>query len=411
MYKLIEIIKVALSALTTNKLRSSLTILGIVVGIFSIIAISTVIAMLQTSIEEGVSALNKNTFQIQKWPAIRNGGREEWAKIRNRKDISLEEYEALKTKLNGDIAAGAELWNWGKRLKYNSEETNPNVSLAGVTPEAFLNNEWIVEFGRDFNLNDLKSYSKIIVLGRDVADRLFEFVDPVGQEIWVDGKKLRVVGILEKKGDVFGQSQDNFALIPITTYQTFYGKRRSSVNITIRVPEGQDYNDIMERTIGHMRTIRKVAPGEENDFSLRTNEAMLERINDMTSGIRIGALVIAAIALLAAGIGIMNIMLVSVTERTKEIGIRKAIGANKSNIMLQFITEAITLCIVGGLIGIILGLGVGLMVGAMMNAVATIPLDWVVIGILLCVLIGVTFGTYPAAKAANLDPIEALRFE
>jgi len=408
---MIEILKVAFRSLTTNKLRSSLTILGIVVGIFSIIAISTVIAMLQTSIEEGVAALSKNTFQIQKWPSIRTGSAEERAKIRNRKDITIDEYYAFKEKLDGSIAVGAEQWNFGKRLKYGSEETNPNVSVSGITPEAFLNNEWIVERGRDFNYNDIQTAGKVIVLGADVAERLFDFLDPIGQEIWMDGKKLKVIGVLEAQGDFFGQSQDNFALIPINTFQSFYGKRSRSVNITVRVPEGESYDDVLERSIGHMRTVRMVPAGEDNDFDIRTNEGMLSRINEMTANVRIGALVIAAIALLAAGIGIMNIMLVSVTERTKEIGIRKAIGANKGNILLQFLSEAIVLCLVGGVIGITLGVAVGMSVGSLMNATATIPMDWVGIGVVLCVMIGVTFGTYPAVKAANLDPIDALRYE
>lgn len=411
MFKFIEILKVAFNSLSANKLRSSLTILGIVVGIFSIIAISTVIAMLQTSIEEGVSALNQNTFQIQKWPAIRTGGAEERAKIRNRKDITVDEYYAFKDKMNGGTAVGAEQWNFGKRLKYGSTETNPNVSVSGITPEAFLNNEWIVEQGRDFNQNDISSASRVIVLGSDVAERLFDFLDPIGQEIWMDGKKLRVIGVLESRGDVFGQSQDNFALIPLNTFQSFYGKRSRSVNITVRVPESASYEDMLERAVGHMRTVRKVPAGEENDFDIRTNQAMLDRINEMTANVRIGALVIAAIALLAAGIGIMNIMLVSVTERTKEIGIRKAIGANRSNIMVQFLSEAVVLCLVGGAIGIIMGVAVGIAAGSMLNAIATIPMDWVGIGVGLCVMIGITFGTYPALKAANLDPIEALRYE
>ena len=190
MFKFIEMLKVAFNSLSANKLRSSLTILGIVVGIFSIIAISTVIAMLQTSIEEGVSALNQNTFQIQKWPAIRTGGAEERAKIRNRKDITVDEYYAFKDKMNGGSAVGAEQWNFGKRLKFGSTETNPNVSVSGCTPEAFINNEWIIGQGRDFNQNDVSSASRVIVLGSDVSERLFDFLDPIGQEIWMDGKKL-----------------------------------------------------------------------------------------------------------------------------------------------------------------------------------------------------------------------------
>ncbi len=409
---ILEIVLVAIRSLNANKLRSALTILGIIVGIFSIIAISTVIAMLQTSIEEGVSALNSNTFQVQKWPLVRSGGHDEWAKYRNRKDITVEDYEALKEMLKYDTdAVGAEQWTFGRLLKFGNTETNPNVSLSGVTPEAFLNNDWFVAEGRDINYNDYNRSERVIVLGADVATKLFPTINPIGQEIRVDGYKLKVIGVMESKGDFFGQSQDNFSIIPLSTYRTFYGKRGRSINITVRVEDQTRYNDIIEKTVGYMRTIRKVPPGEENDFEIRTNEAVLDQINDITSGVRIGAIVIAAIALLAAGVGIMNIMLVSVTERTREIGIRKAIGAKKANILLQFLVEAVALCLLGGALGIIFGVGVGNIAGAALNAVAVIPMDWVAIGVLLCVLIGVIFGTYPAYKASSLDPIEALRYE
>ncbi len=410
--KILEIFLVAFDSLKNNKLRSSLTILGIVVGIFSIIAISTVIAMLQKSIEEGVSALGKNTFQIQKWPSVRTGGHAEWAKFRNRKDITIEDYFILKEKLSDETPnVGAEQWNGGKMVKYYGEETNPNVSLGGITPESFANNDWVVEDGRDINFNDFNRSERVIVLGADVASKLFKAINPVGQYVKLDGHKLLVIGVLEAQGQFFGQSQDNFALIPLSTFQVFYGKRSNSINITVRAENEISYYDLIEKSEGYMRTIRKVKSGEENDFDIRTNENVLKQINDITSGVRIGAIVIAAIALLAAGIGIMNIMLVSVTERTKEIGIRKAIGAKKANILLQFLIEAITLSVFGGIVGIFLGVGIGNLAGSFINASATVPVDSIAVGVGLCVLIGIVFGTYPAYKASNLDPIEALRFE
>ena len=409
--KIFELFRVAVTSLHANRLRSSLTIIGIIVGIFSIISISTVISMLQSSIEEGVSALSKNTFQLQKWPSVRTGSAEERALIRNRKDITLEEFFKLKEVLTEAKSVGGEQWQGGKRLKFENKETNPNVSLCGMTPEAFPNNNWVVDQGREFGYRELNSYENSIVLGKDVADALFDYIDPIGQEIWLDGNKLTVIGVLESQGDFFGQSQDNFALMPLTTFQKFYGKRSNSVNITVMAYDQESYNDLIEITEGKFRTVRKVPPGEPNDFEIRSNEQVLSRINDITSGVRIGAYVIAAIALLAAGVGIMNIMMVSVTERTKEIGIRKAIGAKRINVLVQFLIEAITLCLLGGIVGIILGVGAGNLAGSFLNATALIPMDWVGIGVTLCVLIGVTFGTYPAYKASNLDPIEALRYE
>ncbi len=411
MKTLIETIRVALTSLKANKLRSSLTILGIVVGIFSIISISTVISMLQKSIEEGVSALGKNVFQIQKWPAIRTGGPSEWAKYRNRRDITYDEYLELREKLTQAKFVGAEQWDGGNIIKYSGEETNPNISVAGVTTEAFPNNDWTIAAGRAINNNDVERFNKVIILGADIVKKLFPTVSPLDQDVKVDGRKFRVIGVLEKKGDVFGRSQDNFAIIPITSFQVVHGKRSRSVNITVMSVDKESYADLLEKSEGYMRTIRKVPPGEENDFDFRTNQAMLDKINEITSGVRIGALVIGGIALLAAGIGIMNIMLVSVTERTKEIGIRKAIGAKRSNILLQFLSEAVVLSLFGGLLGIALGVAVGNLAGLALKASAVIPIDWVLIGVFICVSIGVTFGTYPAYKASNLDPIDALRYE
>ncbi|MBU0561178.1 MAG: ABC transporter permease [Bacteroidetes bacterium] len=409
--RIFETIRVALISLHANKLRSSLTILGIVVGIFSIISISTVIVMLQTSIEEGVSVLGSNTFQIQKWPAVRTGGHGDYAKYRNRKDITRDDFDHLQNKLVQAESMSAISSQRGRVVKFNSEKTNPNVSVYGVTPEAFATREWDIANGRAINSSDMNRNERVVVLGSDIAIKLFTTFDPVGNEVTIDNHKLRVVGVLAHQGEIFGESRGNFAIIPLSTFQGFYGDRRRSLGITVMAEDKEIYDDLMFSAEGHMRTIRKVAPGEENDFEIVSNVSILNQINDITSGVRIGAFAIAGIALLAAGVGIMNIMLVSVTERTKEIGIRKAIGAKKKNILIQFLTEAVTLCIIGGLVGIFLGVIVGNAVGSLLEATAVIPLDWVMVGIFLCVLIGVTFGTYPAVKAANLDPIEALRYE
>ena len=408
---LFEIFKVALASLRANKLRSMLTLLGIIVGIFSIIAVSTVVSMLQSSIEEGLSLLGQNTFQIQKLPAIRTGSQSEMAKFRNRKDITLEDYYDLKEKLVEAKSVGAELFSYGKLIKYGNKETNPNVLIYGVSPEDFPNNDWNIDKGRVLNERDVNRYEPVIVLGADIVKKLFEYTDPIGTEVKLDGHKVRVVGILESEGDFFGQSRGNFGILPITTYQNFYGKRRSSLNITVMAHDRESYSDLIEQTEGYMRLIRKVPPGEENDFDIFSNQSLLTQINEITLGVRIGSFIIAGIALLAAGIGIMNIMLVSVTERTREIGIRKAIGARKVNILFQFLTEAVILCLIGGIIGIIIGIAIGNLAGSFLKASATVPLDWVLAGVIMCVLIGVSFGTYPAYKAAQLDPIEALRFE
>ena len=407
--KIWEILKVALSSLRANKLRSSLTILGIVIGIFSIISISTVIAMLQNSISEGLSQLGKNTFQIQKFPAIQQGRLSE--KIRNRKDITIEEYKRLKKMLKEAKLVGAEQWKFGRRIKSRWNETNPNIQLVGGTPEAMANNDWIPANGRNINQNDMDHGKRVCVLGNDLVKKLFPHIDPIGQEIKVDGLRLTVIGIFTAKGELFGESQDSFMALPLSTFQARYGKTGHSINITVMAHSPVTYNRTIDAAIGHLRTIRKVPPGEDNDFDVYSNESLIAQVGSITRYVRLGAMAIAFIALLAAGMGIMNIMLVSVTERTREIGIRKAIGAKKRNILLQFIIEAVTLCQLGGVIGIVLGVGAGNLAGRFLNAAPTLPLDWILAGIALCMMVGVGFGTYPAYKAANLNPIAALRYE
>lgn len=408
-----EIFRIALYSLKTNKLRSLLTVLGIVVGIFSIISMSTVIEMLQASIESGVSALGKNTFQIQKWPAVQSNSPEEEAALRNRRNLTIKEFSRLKEKLEGQAKfVGAELWHFGKRVKFQNKETNPNINLSGCTPEAFPNNNWNVEIGRAFNWTEVNNASNYVVLGKDISEVLFKGQNPINKEVKIDSKKYRVIGVLESVGTFFGQSQDNFVLIPITTFQTYYGgEKNNSVNITVQSFRKDDYQRLMELSEGYFRTIRKVPPDKPNDFDFRTNEGVLKEINQITNGAKIGAYTIAAIALLAAGIGIMNIMLVSVTERTREIGILKSIGAKKINILIQFLFESTTLCLFGGFLGIIFGLLIGSYLGSLLNAKVIIPVDWIAIGVSLCLFIGIGFGTYPAYKASNLDPIEALRYE
>ena len=404
-----EVLKVAFASLRGNKLRSSLTVLGIVIGIFSIISISTVITMLQNSINEGLSSLGKNTFQIQKFPAMQQGRLSD--KIRNRKNLTIEEYYRLREMLDEAKLVGAEQWQFGKLFKSQYDETNANIQLAGATPEAMLTNDWQIADGRSINQDDMDRNRRVCVLGVDVARKLFPRVDPLGQEIKVDGLRLDVIGVLVTRGAMFGQSRDGFVVTPLSTFQAKYGKTSRSVNITVMAHSPVTYNRTIDAAIGHMRTIRKVAPGEENDFDIFSNESLISQVGQITQYVRLGAIVIAFIALLAAGVGIMNIMLVSVTERTREIGIRKAIGAKKRNILFQFLVEAVTLCQFGGIIGIVLGLSAGNLAGKALNAAPAVPLDWVLAGIGLCVLVGVGFGTYPAWKAANLDPIEALRYE
>lgn len=407
----IQLFLLALQSLKSNRLRTLLTVLGVVVGIFSIIVIMTIITMLQTSIEEGLQFLSKNTFEIRKWPAIHTHDPAEMKKIRNRKDITLDDFYRLEEMMKNVKCLGAMQGSGGKIVKFGNRETNPNIYLVGVTQGVYQTLNLEINDGREFRNSDIQYSDNVCVLGNHVVEKLFYNVDPIGKIVKIDGYPLRVIGTIKKRPEFFGQSQDEYIVIPITTFQSIYGKRNRSVDITVMTYSKEDYFSTMETAIGHMRTIRKVKPGEENDFDIFSNESVMGQINDMTGGIRIGAMVVSIIALLAAGVGIMNIMLVSVTERTREIGVRKAVGARKSGILIQFLIEAVILCAIGGILGIILGVSIGNFAGSYLSAQIAIPYDWIVIGMILCVTVGVIFGTYPAYKAANLDPIEALRYE
>jgi len=409
--KFTQVFSVSFQSILTNKLRTALTVLGVVVGIFSIIVVMTIVTMLQNTIEEGFQFLNKNTFQIQKWPAIQTGGMD-MTKYRNRKDITLEEFNRLEALIKNDVKnMGAYQGNGNRVIKYGNRETNPNTYVVGVTLGVYPSLNLEIDYGREFRNSDIKYSTDVCVLGNYIVDKLLYDVDPIGKYIKMDGKKLRVIGVLKKKPDFFGQTLDNYIVLPITTFQVMYGKRSESVDITVMSKSAEEYADVIESTVGYMRTIRKLGPNAENDFEIFSNESLMTQVNDITGPIKIGALAISLIALLAAGVGIMNIMLVSVTERTKEIGIRKAVGARKSNILIQFLIEAIILCVVGGILGIFIGILIGNFAGSFLNAQSAVPVDWVIIGISMCIIVGLIFGTYPAYKAANLDPIESLRYE
>jgi len=406
-----QLFLLALQSIKTNRLRTLLTVLGVVVGIFSIIVVMTIVTMLQNTINEGFQFLSKNTFQIQKWPAIQTGDPEGQEKYRNRKDITLEDFYRFEEMMKDAKNVGAYQAADGKVIKFANRETNPNTFIVGVTEGVYpsLNLE-IVE-GREFRSDDINYSNNVCVLGNYVVDKIFFDINPVGQIIRMDGHPLRVVGTLKKKPDFFGESVDNYVVLPITTFQSIYGKRTATVDITVMAYSQADYQRTIESAIGYMRMVRKIEPGEENDFEVFSNESLIGQVNDITGPIKIGALAVSLVALIAAGVGIMNIMLVSVTERTREIGIRKAIGARKSSILIQFLIEAIILCVIGGIAGIALGIVIGNFAGSFLNAETAIPYDWVIIGITMCIIVGLIFGTYPAYKAANLDPIEALRYE
>jgi putative ABC transport system permease protein len=399
----------ALSSMRANKLRSSLTLVGIVIGLFSIIVVMTSIGAIQSSIETSLNLLGTNTFIVQKYPAIRMG-MHSWRKYRNRQDITADQGIELKRRAKLPLAVGMLLERGGRTVKYKDNSTNPNVSVQGINIDAMQTLNIVVEFGRGLTTQDIEFSKDVCVIGNYLVEKLFPYNDPIGETIKVDGRNFQVVGVYQKRGGALGSGQDNFVSIPLTVFQQIYGKEAGGA-ITVTAASRELYQHTLDEIEGILRTIRKVPPQKENDFEIISNESMLTQVNEITKYFKIGAAVVAFIALLAAGVGIMNIMLVSVTERTKEIGIRKSIGATKKNILSQFLMEAVVICQVGGIVGIALGIIGGAVISSYLKISAILPVDWIIIGMLVCSFVGILFGVYPAYKAANLDPIEALRYE
>jgi len=402
----------ALTAIRTNKLRSALTLLGIAVGVFSIIGVMTAMGVLQNSIESGMSALGSTTFQIQKYPMFQDGDPSDQANLRNRRDLTFEQGSRLKERASLASAVGmfAAAQQGMVVASQRGEKTNPNVTLTGRDIEGFTANNWTIGEGRFYTSEELAAGKHVAVLGKDVVEKLFPKSNPLGQIVRIDGREYEVLGTVVTNGSMLGGSNDNMVIIPITTFFNVYGHNRP-IAIKVVAPSTDALADCIEQVRGALRTIRQVAPGEDDDFYIWTNDSLITQFNEFTKYFRLGVLLVSAISLLAAGVGIMNIMLVSVTERTREIGIRKAVGAKRTNILSQFVLEAVVISEIGGVIGILLGILAGNLVAFLLEIPPVIPVQWVAIGFVSCSLVGIIFGVYPAWKASNLDPIDSLRYE
>ncbi len=405
-----ENIRIAVTQIRTGKMRSLLTTLGIMIGIGTVIFIVSILEGYNRSIERELNVLGANTFQVQReevFTGIQIGRR----KRKERKRLDKELAEAIRKNADLVQAVGAEVWEFNVMVKYKDKSTNPVMTLAGAQPEFFPTNGYSVREGRALTYEDVRSNRKVIVLGIDVVEKLFPFEDPLGKKVKVKGKKFEVIGVLEKMGSrTFGESRDNRIIIPITTFEDMLGKKRSC-NLTVMVKKGADMQAAMDQVIGVLRKERKIPPGKENDFSIFTNETLIQSFNNIAGKIKIGAIFLGLISLLVGSIGVMNIMLVTVTERTREIGIRKAVGARKSAILFQFLIEAVALCFVGGIIGMSLGFILAAIVGGSLNIPFTVPMWAVSSSLIVTTLVGVIAGMYPALRAANMDPITALRYE
>jgi putative ABC transport system permease protein len=406
-----ESFSMAMSAVAAHKLRSALTLLGVTVGVFSIIVVMTAIRVLQSNVEKEMNQLGAHTFSVQKFPPIFVSGREGWERVARRKNITWQQVLGLKEKATLARTIAVESYFSRDTISSRFAEMEVDVPLIGVSPESFAAKNWIVERGRAILAPDVDSTRNVCVLGSTVARQLFPHSRAVGEKVKFRGISYSVVGVLASRGKALGSDQDTFLAIPITTGLNRFGAHHRSLSILVQAESGPLLDDTMEQVRGILRAIRKVAPQDEDDFEVFTNDSLINQFRSMTFAVRVGAAVISSIALLAAGIGIMNIMLVSVTERTREIGIRRAVGARKRNILTQFISEAVILCQVGGVIGALLGIAGGNAAAFIFKVPPVFPMDWALLAILICTAVGLVFGTYPAIKAANMDPVESLRYE
>ncbi|MBI5691924.1 MAG: ABC transporter permease [Verrucomicrobia bacterium] len=409
-----EILRMAFLSLGVNKLRSFLTMSGITIGVFSVIGVMTTVSAMRGSIETGLSFLGVNMFQIGKYPTGMHMSGDARRRIEMRRNITLaqaERYRKLMEDVTEVVCLKVFYRDGAVQATYANRKTEPGLSFGGTNEFFLLANQFSIDAGRNFTAEDVDLARPVAIIGQEVLKKLFPSESPLGKMIKIGGRAYTVVGTFAEKGTSFGQTQDDFVMVPITRFLSDYGAARYTVNIATQAPSQALYNETVDRAITAMRIVRSLKADEENDFELYSNDSLIAAFAKVADAVRAGALVISGIALLAASIGIMNIMLVSVTERTKEIGVRKSIGARRVSILTQFLIEAVVLSLTGGVVGILLGVVAGNGLALWMNASVVFPWDWAAIGLFICTAIGVGAGLYPAMKAAALDPIESLRYE
>ncbi len=404
-----EIARMALNALKTNKLRSGLTMLGVTIGVFSVIGVMTALSVIQTSIEGGLSFLGSNLFQFAKYPVISTSDPEQ--KYANRRNITLAEADEFKRLMEGQAQVICfKVFDGGKPASFGNSKVQ-GLTLVGTNEHFLTANAYTLGYGRNLAGDDVDLARSVVVVGKSIEKKLFPSQTPIGKTIKINDKPYQIIGVLAEKGSSFGQSQDDLLLVPITRYFDDFGWVNRTVNIAIQATSQATYNQTLDKAIGAMRAARGLKLSQDNDFEIYSNDTLISAFAQVAGTIRIGAFVVSAIALLAAGIGIMNIMLVSVTERTREIGLRKAIGARRDDIVKQFLFEAVVLSEAGGLAGILFGVAGGNGIALWFHIAMVFPWGWAFAGLMVCSIIGIGFGWYPARKAARLDPIDALRYE
>lgn len=405
LYEFKEGISIAFGAIAANKMRSILTTLGIVIGVVVVTLMATVIEGLGMALDKSISSLGADVYYLSKWDWFGS----EWWKSRNRKDVTFREAELLKDQLHVAEAVVPVVSTWQQTMKYRNRSVKGNIN--GTEPAYELTSGVVPADGRFFNEYEAAAGRPVCVIGADVASNLFEREDPLGKTIKIGGFSYRIIGVLEKEGEFLGTSffsKDTQAFIPAENFLKMFGSNRS-IDIHVKMFPGVDKEDAREEMIGVFRSIRGVKPGEENDFGVNTQDFLKQIFDSVVSTIGVVGFLITSLSLLVGGVGIMNIMFVSVKERTREIGTRKALGAKRRSILFQFLVEAATLCLLGGLIGLALSFPLSLIIDEVLPS--EMPVWVVVLSLTISIGVGLISGIIPAWTAARMDPVDALRYE
>lgn len=408
-----ESVILAVDSVRSNKLRSILTLISVTIGVFAIIGAGTLTTSIESAVSTEMSSLGETNFTISRTPAVMQHG--DWRKYMKRKAITYKQAAELKEELESNKYiefVSSSCYGDATVVKYKSKSTDPDVTVQGGDDNYLASSARTIESGREIGIEDVKLSRNIALIGNDVVVKIFDGTSPLGKTITVGNQKYDIVGVFKAKGAVMGQSQDNLVVLPITNYLKYFSSEwEQSMDINVRAKDKKVLDDAINEAIGKFRIVRNIKPWAENDFEITTNDALSESFSGLTGFLKYFGLICGIVSLGAAGVGIMNIMLVSVKERTREIGVRKAIGAKKTWIILQFIIETITICQIGGFVGIVLGVGGAWALSLSLEMPLVFPLDQIIFAVIICTVLGVISGAYPAWKAAKLDPIEALRYE
>lgn len=407
-----ENIRIALNTIRTNKLRTILTISIIAFGIMALVGILTAIDSVKSSLTDNFMMMGANTFTIESRSMNVNVGNKRYRR-KNHAYISYRQAEEFKERF--DFPAEVSIWTWASGMavaKYKSEKTNPNIPVIGADENYLTTSGFEIDKGRNFTHDEVKNYRNYAVIGSNLASQLFkDFQDPIDKIITVGSGRFKVIGVLKSKGSSMGMSSDKICILPYTVVRQYFSWPRRNYSISVMAPSSTMIEPATGEAEGTFRIVRNLDAQDESDFNITTSDNLVKILLENISNINIAAVIIGIITLFGAAVGLMNIMLVSVTERTREIGIRKAMGARNTTIKQQFLSEAIAIGQLGGILGIILGIIIGNVVSLLIGSSFIIPWIWILAGFALCFAVGIISGYFPAVKAAKQDPIVALRYE